>query len=136
MSADIVFGDSPALNFYGDFTAPASAGTYELRWLTCPRKPVERGKADFEFFGENGILSVDGGARSTIYELHGEIVGFDAAGIAAGEAAILALYDGQVHTLVRFGESITGVEMLKPELGGFQTGQYRYEKIVVPFREL
>ena len=131
--ADISFD---TLNFYGTFTAPSGTGDYSLQWLGCPMDPEERDKADFHFFGLNGKLSVDGGAQSTIYTLTGLIVGFDAAGITNAEDAIMAKYDGNVYVLTRWGDVINGVEMLKPEFGRFKTGQFCYETITIPFREL
>lgn len=133
MSADISFD---TLTFYGDYTPPSGAGNYSLQWISCPCDPEERDKADFHFFGTNGKLSVDGGEQSTIYTLLGKIVAVDAAGIAAAETAIKAKYDGTVYVLTRWGEAHSGVEMLKPVFGPFKTGQFCYEEITIPFREL
>ncbi len=130
---DIVFN---SVTFLGTPAAPGASPLYSLRWLSCPMGAAPREMTDKHFFGIDGILSIDGGATAREWTMTGEIWGVDAAAIAAAEAALYALQNGQVYTFTRWGTAITGVELVLFKPGPMKMGQYLYESFSMNFREL
>lgn len=131
--ADIVYN---SVTFSGTPVAPGASPDYKLRWLSCPLGSSRREMVDKHFFGIDGTISIDGGATPRQWTMTGEIWGADAAAIAAAETALYALQDGECHTFVRWGTTITGVELLEFKPGAMKKGQYLYESITLTFREL
>ena len=130
--SSITFG---TLTFYDAVTEPTGSN-YVLYAYGIKERPIRRAGVDHEFLGLNGIESVDGGARPRVFDLAGEVLAASEAGVYAAINAVIAEQDGTTDTLTRYGEALTGVELLEFTPGDLSTGRLLHLPFTVTFRKL